>query len=95
MHSPEFGPAGWDQLPKLFIRLNTDEGLTGIGETHRGVPRSAVDACIERVIGLDPRKLTIQYLPLNPPRPDVQYPGRDWEIGGGTGWATPPATRSR
>lgn len=85
VHSVEFGPAGWDQVPKFVIRLNTDTDLEGIGETYRGVPRSAVDAAIERVIGLDPLKTALQYLPLNPPRPDVAYPGRDWEIGGGTG----------
>jgi len=89
IHSPAFGPAGWDQVPKFIIQLNTDDGLTGIGETHRGVPRSAVNDCVERVIGLDPLKLSLQYLPLNPPRPDVQFPGRHWEIGGGTGVSNP------
>ncbi len=89
VHSPAFGPAGWDQVPKFIIRLNTDEGLPGIGETHRGVPRLAVDSCAERMVGLDPLRLSLQYLPLDPPRPDVPYPGRDWEIGGGTGVSNP------
>jgi L-alanine-DL-glutamate epimerase-like enolase superfamily enzyme len=89
VHSPEFGPVGWDQVPKFIIRLNTDEGVTGIGETYRGVSRAAVQACIDRVIGVDPLSISLQYLPLNPLRPNVQYPGRDWEIGGGTGVANP------
>ena len=79
VHSPEWGPAGWDQVSKHIIRLNTDEGLCGIGETGRGTPRGAVDAAAARVVGLDPVKTPLQYLPLNPPRPAVQYPGRDWE----------------
>ena len=36
VHSASFGPAGWDQVPKHIIRLNTDEGIYGLGETSRG-----------------------------------------------------------
>ena len=32
VHSASFGPAGWDQVPKHIIRLNTDEGIYGLGE---------------------------------------------------------------
>jgi len=85
VHSPEFGPAGWDRVPKFIIRLRTDEGIDGIGETSRGVPREAVDAAAERVIGVDPLRIPLQYLPLTTPRPKVDYPGRDWEMGRGTG----------
>lgn len=85
VHSGDFGPAGWDQVPKFIIQLNTDEGLTGIGETQRGASRSALDDGIQRIIGLDPLKIALQYIPLQAPRPKVTYPGRDWEIGGGTG----------
>ena len=38
VHSASFGPAGWDQVPKHIIRLNTDEGIYGLGETSRGTP---------------------------------------------------------
>jgi len=89
VHSPAFGPAGWDEVPKYLIRLNTDEGLSGIGETYRGVPRSAVDAGVGHLVGRDPLQLSLQYLPLQPPRPNVPYPGRDWEIGGGSGVSNP------
>jgi muconate cycloisomerase len=82
VNSPEFGPDPWDQVPKFIIRLRTDEGIEGIGETGRGVPRSEVEALIPRVVGLDPLKLALQYLPpLGPERYDVRYPGRDWEVG--------------
>ena len=36
VHSASFGPAGWDQIPKHIIKLNTDEGIYGLGETSRG-----------------------------------------------------------
>jgi muconate cycloisomerase len=87
VNSAVFGMATWDQVPKFILRLRTDEGLAGVGETYRGVPRSEVEAAIERVIGLDPLKVALQFLPLRPPPPEVAYPGRDWEIGGGTGVA--------
>ena len=85
VHSPEFGPPVFDEAPIHIIRLKTDEGIDGLGETHRGTPRSAVDAAIERVIGLDPLKVSLQSLPLGPPPPSVRYPGRDWEVLSTTG----------
>lgn len=83
VNSPEFGSAGWDEVTKHVIRLNTDEGLSGVGETYRGVPRGAVEGAIPRVVGLDPIRVPLQYLPLDPPRPAVQHPGRGWEVGRG------------
>lgn len=44
VNSPRYGPVGWDQVPKHIIRIVTDEGYYGIGETGRGCPRSAVGA---------------------------------------------------
>jgi hypothetical protein len=46
VNSPEFGMAVWDQVPKLILRLRTDAGLEGIGETYRGVAHFAVNAGI-------------------------------------------------
>lgn len=62
VHSAEFGEAGWDQVTKHIIRATSAEGLTGIGETYRGVPRAAVDALAARLIGADPLRLPLQYL---------------------------------
>ena len=42
VHSAVYGPAGWDMVPKHIIRVRTDDGYEGIGETGRGVPREAV-----------------------------------------------------
>jgi muconate cycloisomerase len=89
VNSSEFGPDPWDEVPKHIVRLRTDEGIDGLGETGRGVARSDVDALIPRVIGLDPLKLALQYLPLGPTRYDVKYPGRDWESGDVTSGLSP------
>jgi muconate cycloisomerase len=80
VHSPEWGPAGWDQVAKHIIRLQTDAGLTGIGETYRGVPRAAVEAAAARLIGREPLRLPLAYLPLEAPKPAARYADRDWEI---------------
>jgi hypothetical protein len=31
VNSPEWGLAGFDEVPKFIIRLRTDEGLEGLG----------------------------------------------------------------
>lgn len=54
VNSEEYGPATWDHVPKHIIRLQTDEGLYGIGETGRGVGRGAVEAAAASLVGLDP-----------------------------------------
>ena len=47
VNSPEFGAATWDHVPKHLIRLQTDDGVYGIGETGRGVGRSAVESAAQ------------------------------------------------
>lgn len=42
INSPEFGPDGLTEFPKgpkIIIKLHTDSGLVGIGETSRNVPK--------------------------------------------------------
>ena len=36
VHSASFGQAGWDEIPKQIIRLNSDEHVYGLGEAIRG-----------------------------------------------------------
>jgi L-alanine-DL-glutamate epimerase-like enolase superfamily enzyme len=67
VHSPEYGEAGWDKVPKHIIRINTDEGLCGIGETGRGVPKGSVEALAKDLEGKDPRNLLLQHLPSTCP----------------------------
>ena len=38
VHSPEYeGKAGWDEVPKHIIRVDTDTEYYGLGETGRGL----------------------------------------------------------
>lgn len=63
VHSECYGPAGWDMVPKQIIRIHTDVGLTGIGETRRGVSAEGVRELTEGLVGLDPRQMVLQNLP--------------------------------
>lgn len=69
VNSPEarFNDCGlktFDTISKFIVRLETDRGLTGIGETARGTVREDLDGCKEAVLGRDPRAMCLQYLPL-------------------------------
>ena len=35
VHSQAFGQAGWDEVPKHIVRVNTDDGISGLG-VHAG-----------------------------------------------------------
>jgi muconate cycloisomerase len=63
VHSAVYGPAGWDMVPKHIIRVHTDDGHEGIGETGRGVPLEAVQRMAGQIVGLDPRRMVLQQLP--------------------------------
>ncbi|MBN1399241.1 MAG: hypothetical protein JXA74_00285, partial [Anaerolineae bacterium] len=87
VQSPCFGPSGWDLVPKHIIRLHTDEGLYGLGESGRGVPRENVQALADALVGVDPRELALQHLPAAlgrlDDRPAESVPGRWWETAAG------------
>jgi muconate cycloisomerase len=45
INSPEFGPDAlteFPSIPKFILKLHTDSGIVGIGETPRGLPEEAV-----------------------------------------------------
>ena len=90
VHSPEFGPAGWDLVPKHIIRVNTDGGICGLGETNRGCPLEGVREGARLLQGRDPLKLSLQHVFTEAAlhRPGTQGT-RDWESLGG--WQTGPA----
>jgi muconate cycloisomerase len=74
--SPEFGEPSWPPVPKHIIRLRTDDGVYGLGETGRGCPRAAVVKAAEALVDRDPLTLPLQELPLagTPPvRPTRDY----------------------
>ena len=83
VQSPEFGPSGWDMVPKHIIRVHTDEGLFGLGETGRGVPLEGVQRLVAQIEGRDPRKMIPQQLPETLGKVDEEYPhahySRWWE----------------
>lgn len=61
VHSLELvAETGWDQVPKQIIRLVTDGGLYGIGETHRGVTPEEVRQGAALLLGRNPEELILQ-----------------------------------
>src|SRR5919199_556612 len=89
VNSPEFGPATWDHVPKHIIRLTTDDGVYGLGETPRGCPRSAVQSAAAQLVDRDPLAIPLQELPLTPGGPELPRRGRDYEGLHGPGHANP------
>jgi len=83
VQSAKFGPSGWDVVPKHIIRIHTDEGVYGLGETGRGCPLEAVQQMAAEIKGLDPRKMILQQLPatssLDAKPKDHYDPNRWWE----------------
>ena len=87
VNSPHWGDDGWPQVPKFIIEVHTDEGLTGLGETYRGVGEDAVRSMAAALEGKDPLELCWQDLPqggdvstalvgYNSPK----YRARDYEL---------------
>ena len=64
VETPNDGHIATAGLDKHIIRLHTDEGLTGLGETWKGTPDAAVDGAARALIGRDPTRLSLRHLPL-------------------------------
>lgn len=66
VNSPEYSQAHerWDLVPKFLVRLETDDGHFGIGETPRGAKVEDVEAACRALIGADPRTLCLRRIPL-------------------------------
>lgn len=64
VNSPQWGKAGFDEVPKFIIQVHTDEGIYGVGETYRGVTQADVDAGSARLIGADPMAMNLSNLPI-------------------------------
>lgn len=60
------GLSGFDRVPKWIIRIHTDTGLHGIGESSRGEGSTAIDAGVAAILGKDPRTFPLHRLPLSP-----------------------------
>ena len=85
--SPEYGEPSWPPMPKHIIRLRTDDGVYGIGETSRGCPLTAVKQAADSLIDLDPLRIPLQEIPLAGPSP--VRPSRDYEALSGAAHANP------
>jgi muconate cycloisomerase len=66
VNSPEYAATHeqWDLVPKFIVRLQTDNGHYGVGETSRGVPRDEVVAACRSLIGVDPLAVNLRRIPL-------------------------------
>jgi muconate cycloisomerase len=64
VHSPRWGKAEFDEAPKFILKLHTDAGLVGIGESYRGVSRAEVDATSAQLLGAEPLCLPLHHLPI-------------------------------
>lgn len=65
---PVGGKGGWtqqfDQVPKTMIQVEFDNGIVGLGESYRGIPRELMRAVATELLGADLRDLNLQSLPL-------------------------------
>lgn len=64
VHSPQWGKPEFDEVPKFILKVHTDEGIVGIGETYRGVTRAEVQACADTLMGVNPLRLPLSNLPI-------------------------------
>ena len=51
-------------LHKHIVKVHTDEGICGVGETWKGTPDAALRGAAEALLGKDPLRLSLHHLPL-------------------------------
>jgi muconate cycloisomerase len=64
INGPEYEELRWDEVPKYLVRLHTDGGVTGIGETPRGLAEEALVAGAQALLGKDLLALDLAQLPV-------------------------------
>ncbi|MBT3342520.1 MAG: mandelate racemase/muconate lactonizing enzyme family protein [Gemmatimonadetes bacterium] len=66
VNSPEYNDTHeqWDLVPKFIVRLTTDDGQYGVGESGRGLGLESVELGARQLIGLDPRTIPVRRLPM-------------------------------
>jgi muconate cycloisomerase len=89
VNSPAFGVPSWPKMSKHMIRIRTDDGVYGLGETGRGCPRAAVEAAAEALVGCEPLRLPLQELPIVRQAERFRGPGREYEGAYGPGRRSP------
>ena len=63
---PEYKEVRWDEVPKYLVRLETREGISGIGEAPRGLAEEALVAGAKALLGKDLMALDLTQLPVTP-----------------------------
>jgi len=61
---PEYNETRWDEVPKYLLRLHTDQGIIGIGETSRGLAEEVLLTGARALLGKDLLTLDLSQLPL-------------------------------
>lgn len=65
---PHAGRAAWtvqfDEIPKLILQIETDEGIVGVGECYRGIPQQAVLDIARGLVGAELSTFNLQALPI-------------------------------
>lgn len=81
VNSPEYAAVHerWDLVTKLLVRLHTDDGHTGVGETPRGASRQAVEVACRALLDRDPLELSLRRLPLGD-APGIVYKGLELAV---------------
>jgi muconate cycloisomerase len=65
VNTEDYGPIIWDRKPKWIIQVQTDEGITGYGESKIDTPRQAIEHAIHQLAGVDLMEACLQQLPLS------------------------------
>src|SRR4051812_49373179 len=67
VNSPEYGTFigghDWDRMPICLIEAEMADGLTGLGETGRGVPLSSLEPWLKQLPGRSLRPFSAAGLP--------------------------------
>ena len=61
---PEYRETRWDEVPKYLLRLHTDGGIVGVGETSRGLAEEPLLAGARALLGQDLLGLDLASLPV-------------------------------
>ena len=69
VNSPEYNEVHeqWDLVPKILVKVHTDDGHYGIGESSRGTAVTTIETAARALLGQDPRALNLRALPLAGP----------------------------
>jgi muconate cycloisomerase len=62
--SASYGPAVFDEAPKIIIEVHTDTGLIGLGEAYRGSGEAGLRSAFGRLAGVDLTAVCIQEPPV-------------------------------